>query len=214
MTDLLKIDVSFVVDKGADLAVGLVATVFGIITVFLIARPRIEFADSIVLSTNPDGSLRYGVRVRPRSRLLELTDLRLSAYVKFGTPGKTTSVPVPLSRDHWSKVRRLGDEQRWTASPQLFLREVHWRRHLTRTAPPRRSAALMDILSERNGRLVIEVTAVSAIFSVTTVSRKEYTASDFDDSDAGNPPTLGTVFGFISLVRRGLRGSPRPSPGR
>lgn len=165
----------WLLEVGSDLIIGVVATLIGILVVYAVARPRIEFSDNVYASRNPNGTFRYGIRVRPRNRLLILSELRITAHLLMGPEGRRTSVPVPLSRDTWRDLRRARNRNAWPASPQLFLKEIEWKRYLTRNKPPQRARRLESILHEKNADLVITVVAVSTIFAVTSVTTHHYT---------------------------------------
>lgn len=188
-------------DKLADLGIGVVATLLGILVVYIIARPNIEFADHVFASENPSGSMRYGIHVRPRNRYLRLTEMRVSAHLLMGPEGRQTSVPVPLSRDTWLDVKRSKDATRWAAAPQLFLGEVQWKRHLTRNVPPLRPHRLESVMSEKNARLIVVVVSVSAVFGVTTVSQHTYSV---DSVEFLTPAAGESAKGFSLLIRRAL----------
>jgi len=203
--DAVLSGLAWAADKFADLGIGIISTLLGIFVVYFVARPRIEFADHVFASQNPNGSMRYGIRVRPRSRHLVLTEMRLSAYLLMGPDGRRTSVPVPLSSDTWLKVKRSQDHERWAAAPQLFLGEVNWRRHLTRNTPPSRPDRLESVMAEKDARLVVVVVSVSAIFGVTTVFRREYSLRSLKFLTAPSHSPAGGHQNCFRRLRRKLR---------
>ncbi|MBD8661495.1 hypothetical protein IFT72_15000 [Frigoribacterium sp. CFBP 8754] len=163
-------DWSLVLDKLVDVVVGIGTTVLGILIVYAIARPRVEFAQSVQLERRP-GFDRYGLLIRGTG-IVRIMTMRAEVFLQV--PGRRhTSVPIPLSRDTWTNVRR--NRRRWRAAPRLLLNEVDWARHLPgRVLPPGSMGQLETVMENMNAKLFVRITATSNIFSVTTVRTRRY----------------------------------------
>lgn len=171
-----------------DIGVGLVTTFLGIFVVYVFARPRILFSERVIVSRRQSGKDRYRIRFKTLNRFLPVVHLQVKAWVSIPTPGRATSVPVPLSREEWFEVRSPRSVKKWTAVPRLLLDEIAWRRHLPpEISTPGTGQSIEDYLRDRDARIIVTVLATSAVFSVSCAHRQSYRWADFTDSQRSAP---------------------------
>lgn len=168
-----------------DLVVGIIATFFAILLVYALARPRLGFDTSMQVTRRAMGD-RYGVQVRNSGRIPILT-MRAEAFLILDA-GRGATVPIPLSREIWSNVRRADS---WRASPRLLIDEINWSRHLPHLPHPS-STRLEEAMSELGAKLYVRVTASSSIFSVTVVKFHAYTPADWELTPDPEPESAPT----------------------
>lgn len=188
----------------ADLIIGTIAAFCAILLVYALARPRLQFDTNMQVTRLAKGD-RYGVRVRNSGRIPILT-MRAEAFLILNVlnASRSTAVPIPLSRDTWSNVRRADS---WRASPRLLIDEINWSRHLPHSQYPSTSR-LEEVMSELGAKLYVRVTASSSIFSVAVVKFYAYAPADWEltpDSDPESAPERRSVLArLVAIAKRAL----------
>lgn len=196
-----QMDEDWMLNIAVDVGVGIFSTFCAVLLVYAIARPRFAFDPNMRVTRRATGD-RYGVRIR-NSGVIPILTLRAEAFLIL-RGGRGTSVPIPLSRDTWTNIRRA---QSWRPAPRLLMEEINWKRHLPHRSAPRGSR-LEDVMIELDAKLFVRVTAVSSIFSVAVVRHHAYGPGDRElTADSGpevaQAPT-STFTTIVSVARRAL----------
>lgn len=169
-------------DKTVDVALGIVATFLGVVLVYLTTRPRIGIENVVrekrLTSRRP--RVRYNIRAR-NTGLTRIMEMRASAILVFAGENRFISIPVPLSRDLWTNVKRTTS---FRATPRLVIDEVAWDRYVNKpTAKRLRRMSLPEIMRVLDARIYFRITAVSSVFGVANVTTRRFTADDVRDDD-------------------------------
>lgn len=170
----------FFVGIAADLVVGVIGAFLGVLAIYAVAKPRLEFGRKFGVSVRPDSSRRFRVKVRSTNRHLQVTSLTVISHFSIARFGRGTSIPVPLSRSEWFGVRSSRNSKAWAATPRLRLENIAWRDHLPNDMAPPTQDDLSTIFDELDAKLFVTVIASSAVFGVTTVERRSYTRDNFE----------------------------------
>lgn len=169
-------------DKTVDVGLGIVATFLGVVLVYLAARPRIGIEDVVRERrvTPRRHRLRYNIRARNKgpTRIMEA---RASAILVFAGESRSISIPVPLSRDLWTNVKR---STKFRAAPRLVIEEVAWDRYVDKpTARRLRRMSMPEMMRALDASIYFRITAVSSVFGVANVTTRRFTADDIRDDD-------------------------------
>ena len=138
-----------------DSGVGVLSTFCAALLVYAVARPRFAFDPNLQVTRRAKND-RYGFRIR-NSGMIRILSLRTEAFL-IVSGGRGTSIPIPLSRDTWTNIRR---SESWRPAPRLLMNEIAWKRHLPYGSTPK-SKRLEDVMTELNAMLYIRETAVSS----------------------------------------------------
>ena len=185
-------DWAWIADKLLDVGIGLLSTFLGILLVYLLAKPRIEFDEiinrtraysalksprrSVLFRSKTPKNVRYGVRLRNKGRI-RIQTMSVEAWLNIPNSIRHTSIPVPLSRTVWTNFAQT--KGLWRASPKFLLRHIDWSRNLPEhLSPPRRDASLEEIMRLYNATLFVRATATSTLFAVTVIRSRKYRVPD------------------------------------
>lgn len=170
------------IDKTVDIGLGIVATFLGVVLVYLTTRPRIGIEDVVRERRLPSRrpSVRYNIRARNRG-LTRIMEMRASAILVFVGESRSITIPVPLSRDLWTNVKR---STKFRATPRLVIDEVAWDRYVDKpTARSLRRMSLPETMRALDASIYFRITAVSSVFGVANVTTRRFTADDIRDDD-------------------------------
>jgi len=168
----------YLADKAIDVGIGVLATLVGIVLIYVVARPRVIFGDAIRVSRRRDGRDRFRVLINVAGRRLRVVELRITARILVSNGIRQTSIPVPLSRDLYLDVRRP-KRGGWHVATRLILDDVDWRRFLPPELPrPARPRDLTAVLEQLDATLAVTVIATSAMFGVVSVQQRYYSPGE------------------------------------
>lgn len=160
----------------ADVAVGLVTTVVGILVVYALARPRVRLGKRVSYSVGADGSRRFRLFLSAAGWLPALNVKVVARLILRGT--RSVSIPVPLSNDEYLLLR-----PRSNRVPRLLLSEIAWERYASsRVTLPSHPLDLEETLRELDAYLHVDLVASSGIFNVTSVRQCSYRVEDIAES--------------------------------
>lgn len=169
----------WLLDKTADMAIGVFATFLGVLVLYRVARVPVKFDDRIQVSSR-NGRLEHHLRFAPWRRWVR-SEIKVTARLRVAVRGRASWIPIPLSTTVYSDARRRAassPRQLW-CTPRLLVEEIDWKRHMPRQMrTPRDRKDLESILRSLNARLVVTVETESHIFGVKHVSVHRYWAED------------------------------------